>query len=141
MRPGEWVAVFGMGGVGLAALQVAALGAVVLISATRKSWKRLVPKGPWKPLLQSSARSRPCQLPAAVRVSVDAYGGSETAVEHPLAAQGRPSPAARRSGKSDRRIIAIPADAMMLQELQFIGSVGAPTTSYQACCRWFLPAH
>jgi propanol-preferring alcohol dehydrogenase len=35
-----------------------------------------------------------------------------------------------KTGQEDREMVALPVDAMLLQELTFIGSLGCPVTSY-----------
>jgi propanol-preferring alcohol dehydrogenase len=124
-----------MGGVGLAAVQVAAaLGArVVAVSRNKEKLEKARAEGAVEAVVAGDSAVATVReiTGGGAHVSVDAYGGSETAVPGILSLRkGGRHLQLGATGKSDRGIIAIPADAMMLQELQFIGSVGCPTTSY-----------
>lgn len=135
VRPGEWVAVFGIGGVGLAAVQIAhALGArVIAVSRTPEKLERARVEGAVQTVKAGA------NAVAAVReitgggadVSVDALGGSATAVPGILSLRkGGRHLQLGGTGKEDSGIIGIPVDAMLFQELSFVASLGCPTTSY-----------
>ncbi len=135
IRPGEWVAVFGIGGVGLAAVQIAnALGArVIAVSRTQGKLDLASREG-----AVATVRAGDTAI-AAIRdltgggahVSVDALGSSATAVPGILSLRkGGRHLQLGGTGKEDRGVIGIPADAMLFQELSFISSLGCPTTSY-----------
>jgi alcohol dehydrogenase, propanol-preferring len=135
VRPGEWVAVFGIGGVGLAAVQIAsAMGArVIAISRTQDKLDRARREGAVA-VVQAGD-----QVVAAIRdltgggahVSVDALGSSATAVPGILSLRkGGRHLHLGGTGKEDRGVIGVPVDAMLFQELSFHASFGCPTTSY-----------
>ncbi|MGE5359504.1 MAG: alcohol dehydrogenase catalytic domain-containing protein [Bacteroidales bacterium] len=135
VRPGEWVAVFGMGGVGLAAVQIAhALGArVVAVSRTAEKLIRARSEGA-DAIVEAGE-----QAVAAIReltgggahVSVDALGASVTTVPAILSLRkGGRHLQLGLTGKEDFGLIAMPVDAMVMQELSFLGSIGCPVTTY-----------
>lgn len=135
IRPGEWVAVFGIGGVGLAAVQIArALGAqVIAVSRTQQKLELAKAEG------ASAAVVAGDTAVAAIRdltgggahVSVDALGSSATAVPGILSLRkGGRHLHLGGTGKEDAGIIGLPVDAMLFQELSFHAGMGCPTTSY-----------
>ena len=135
VRPGEWVVIFGMGGVGLAAVQIAAaLGArVVAVSRGEENLAQAKREGAVATVQVDD------QIITAVKditgggaeVSVDALGSSRTAVPAVFCLRkGGRHLQLGLTGKDDQGMIGLPVDAMTLQEIQFIGSLGCPTTSY-----------
>jgi propanol-preferring alcohol dehydrogenase len=135
VRPGEWVAVFGIGGLGLAAVQIAhALGArVVAVSRTAEKLARARAEG------ADAAVKSGEEAVATIReltgggahVSVDALGASVTAVPAILSLRkGGRHLQLGLTGREDSGLIAMPVDAMVMQELSFVGSVGCPVTTY-----------
>ncbi|HLC40381.1 MAG TPA: zinc-dependent alcohol dehydrogenase family protein [Methylomirabilota bacterium] len=136
IRPGEWVAVFGIGGVGLSAVQIATvLGAQVVAIDIGES-KLAMARKEGAAATVNAAQEDPVAAVKAVTnggagVTVDALGSAQTAL-----------PALRSLRKAGRHIqigltsqaekgkLSVPADVMTLQEMSFIGSVGCPTTSY-----------
>jgi propanol-preferring alcohol dehydrogenase len=64
-------------------------------------------------------------------VAVDAVGSAETALAGVLSlAKGGRHLQLGLTGKAEQGRVGIPADAMVLQEIQFVGSIGCPVTSY-----------
>ena len=135
VRPGEWVAIFGIGGLGLAAVQIAnALGArVIAVSRSQSKLDQARAEG------AAAAVKSDDQAAAAIRdvtgggadVSVDAVGQSVTAVPAILSLRkGGRHLQLSATGKEDRGQISIPIDAMVFQQLSFSTSFGCPTTSY-----------
>jgi alcohol dehydrogenase, propanol-preferring len=135
VRPGEWVAVFGIGGVGLATVQIArALGAqVIAVSRTRAKLDLATREG------AVAAFTAGEEAIAGIReltgggahLTVDALGSSATAVPGILSLRkGGRHLFLGGTGKEDKGIIGLPVDAMLFQELSFHASLGCPTTSY-----------
>ena len=135
VRPGEWVVVFGIGGVGLATVQIArALGArVIAVSRTQKKLDLAKAEGAIEAVIAGD------NAVAAIRditgggahLSVDALGSSATTVPAVLSLRkGGRHLQLGGTGKEDAGIIGLPVDAMLFQELSFHASMGCPTTSY-----------
>ncbi len=136
IRPGEWVAVFGAGGVGLSAVQIAtALGArVVAVDIDDEKLARAREEG-----ALAAVNAREGSPVAAVKeitgggadVAVDALGAAATAVPaiRSLKKGGRHLQIGLTS-REDQGTIALPVDAMTLREIGFITSLGCPVTSY-----------
>lgn len=137
---GEWVAVFGCGGVGLAAVDVAvALGAnVVAVSRTPAKLELARSLGAVATVTAGpSAAQQLIELTSGgAHVSVDALGDAETAL--PALACLRARGRHLRLGLSSKRqqgSIALPVDLMLFKELQLIGSIGMPAWRYPAMLR------
>ena len=136
LRPGEWVAVHGCGGIGLAAVQIAtALGANVIavdideakLEAARRqgavatvSAKANDPAGAVREITKGGAD-----------VSVDALGIAATCRNSigSLRKRGRHLQIGLTSG-AEQGEIAVPIDAIALDELVLIGSQGMPAIEY-----------
>ena len=135
VRPGEWVAIFGIGGVGLAAVQIAkALGARVIAVSRTPSKLELARRAGAEATVEAGADAVQAirdLTGGGAHVSVDALGASATAVPGIMSLRkgGRHLQLGATS-KEDSGLISIPVDAMVLQELSFIGSLGCPVTSY-----------
>ena len=137
--PGEWVAVFGAGGIGLSAVQIAsALGArVIAVDIDEGKLARAGEEG-----AVAGVDAGSCDAAEAVRdlsgggadLSLDALGSSRTA---------RPALASLRKGARHLQIgmstpeeeaeeghLALPVDQMIRDEISFVTSLGCPTTSY-----------
>jgi D-arabinose 1-dehydrogenase-like Zn-dependent alcohol dehydrogenase len=135
VRPGEWVVVIGIGGVGLAAIQIAnALGArVVAVSRSTDKLAKAREEGAVETVTAGESAVNAIReiTGGGAHVSIDAYGGSATAIPGILSLRkGGRHLQLGATGKEDSGMIAIPSDAIMLQELSFLGSVGCPTSSY-----------
>jgi alcohol dehydrogenase, propanol-preferring len=135
LRPGEWVAVFGIGGVGLATVQIAAaLGAqVIAVSRTRSKLDMAAREGAVATFTAGDDAVAGIRelTGGGAHMSVDALGSSATAIPGILSLRkGGRHLHLGGTGKEDKGIIGIPADAMLFQELSFLGSMGCPTTSY-----------
>ena len=137
---GEWVAVFGCGGVGLAAVDVAAsLGAnVIAVSRTPAKLELARSLGAVATITAGpSAAQQIIELTSGgAQVSVDALGDAETALPalDCLRVRGRHL----RLGLSSQRqqgTIPLPVDALVFKELQIIGSLGMPAWRFPAMLR------
>ena len=139
LSPGEWVAVFGAGGIGLSAVQIAsALGArVIAVDIDEAKLARAREEG-----AVAGVDARHCDAAEAVRdlcgggadLSLDALGSSKTAL---------PGLASLRKGARHLQIgmstpeeeaeeghMALPVDDMIRNEISFVTSLGCPTTGY-----------
>jgi D-arabinose 1-dehydrogenase-like Zn-dependent alcohol dehydrogenase len=135
LRPGEWVAVFGIGGVGLATVQIArALGAqVIAVSRTRAKLDLAAREGAVATFTAGDEAVAGIRelTGGGAHLAVDALGSSATAIPGLLSLRkGGRHLFLGGTGKEDKGIIGIPVDAMLFQELSFHASLGCPTTSY-----------
>jgi D-arabinose 1-dehydrogenase-like Zn-dependent alcohol dehydrogenase len=137
VRPGEWVAVFGAGGVGLSAVQIASAIGARVIAVDISDEKLMVAKGEGAELTVNAASGSAHQAikeltGGGANVSIDALGSAKTAVPGVLSLKkGGRHLQIGLTGKEDKGSIALPVDAMTLQELSFIGSMGCPISSYK----------
>ncbi|MGI8912703.1 MAG: alcohol dehydrogenase catalytic domain-containing protein [Chloroflexota bacterium] len=135
LRPGEWVAVFGIGGIGIASVQIAAAMGARVLAVSRSDDK----------LQQAKAEGAEATVRAgddAVAAIKDITGGGADVTIDALGIPKTVLPAIlalKKSGrmvrmgftnKEEAGVIALPVDAMTAQELEFIGSWGCPVTSY-----------
>ncbi len=137
LQPGEWLAVFGAGGVGLSAVQIAAsLGAQVIAVDISQEKLRLAKAEGAAAVIDARAQNAVEQIreitKGGVDVAVDALGASDTALPalQSIRKGGRHLQVGL-TGAKDRGVMSLPVDAMLLQEISFIPSVGCPTTSYR----------
>ncbi len=135
VKPGEWVAVFACGGVGLSAVDIAsALGArVIAVSRSRKKLtlaeklgaEHTVTAGPDAPgeIVELTG--------GGAHVSVDALGASQTAIPAILSlrTRGRHLRLGVSNKKDDGRI-GIPVDMVLFRELSIVGSFGMQAARY-----------
>lgn len=138
VRAGDWVAVHGCGGVGLAAVMIAtALGAQVVgidIDARKLELARCLGA---RATIDASQEADP--VPAireltggGAQVSIDALG-------HPITSRNSVR-CLRRRGRhvqigltlAEQREVAIPMDEVIAKELEILGSHGMPAHRYQA---------
>lgn len=141
VAPGEWVAVFGCGGVGLAAVNIAcAMGAnVIAVSRTKAKLDMAVAMGADAVVNATEGDTVPRIVEATgggAHVSVDALGDEETMLPaiHCLRPRGRHlrlGTCSRKQGGS----IPIPVDLLLFKELQIIGSFGMQAARYPAMLR------
>ena len=137
VRPGEWVAVFGLGGVGLSAVQVAAaVGARVI--AVGRSEEKLAKA------MQEGAETVVTAGPGAVGEILEITKGGAAITVDALGAVGTTLPALQSLAKSGRHVqlgltgpgeagaMPIPMDLIVFRELRIIGSLGCPMSSYTA---------
>lgn len=136
VRPGEWVAIFGVGGVGLSAVQVATAvgGRVIAVDVSAEKLEVARAEGaaetvnagegdPWRTIRELTG--------GGAHVSVDALGSARTALPamRSLRKGGRHLQVGL-TGQEEKGAIALPVDAMVMAELQVIGTFGCPSTSY-----------
>ncbi|HWC07142.1 MAG TPA: zinc-binding dehydrogenase [Gemmatimonadota bacterium] len=135
VQPGEWVAVFACGGVGLSAVDIAsALGArVIAVSrspeklalAKQLGAEHTVTAGP-------DAATEIVELTGGgAHMSVDALGASETTIPAIMSLRTRGRHLRLGvSNKKDEGRVAIPVDVVTFRELSIIGSFGMQAARY-----------
>lgn len=141
VKAGEWVAVFGCGGVGLAAVNIArALGAnVVAVSRTPAKLKLARELGAHVTVSakEDNAAEQVVELTGGgAHVSIDALGDEQTALPalYSLRTRGRHL----RLGSSSKEqggSISLPVDLILFKEIQFIGSLGMQASRYPVMLR------
>lgn len=136
VKPGEWVLVNGSGGVGLSAIQIAkALGASVIAADISDAALELATQQG----ATATVNSKDTDLVEAVReltdggvhVSVDALGITATCTSaiNSLRKRGRHLQIGLTS-RAEEGQIALPIDAMVLQELSFVGAANMPISRF-----------
>lgn len=139
VRPGEWLAVQGCGGVGLSAVQIAA-AAGALVVAIDVDERKLAKAHEEGALVTINARGlAPEQVGQAVKdatgggvqVSIDALGRAFTFHQslHSLRKRGRHVQVGVTS-QEERGQIALPADLLVMMEWDVVGSLGNPHPRY-----------
>jgi alcohol dehydrogenase, propanol-preferring len=137
LQPGEWVAVFGVGGVGLSAVQIAAtLGAQVIAVDISEKKLRLAEAEGAAAVVDAHDQNTVEQVreitSGGADLAVDAVGASETALPalQSIRKGGRHLQIGL-TGVKDRGALPLPVDVMLVQEISFIPSLGCPTSSYR----------
>ena len=139
VRPGEWVAVHGCGGIGLSAVQIAtALGAnVIAIDIDDKKLEAATKQGAVA-TLNARNRNDPAgaikeMTKGGAHVSVDALGIKATCQNsiRSLRKRGRHLQIGMTGG-AERGEIAVPIDLIANEELLLVGSQGMPAVGYDA---------
>jgi D-arabinose 1-dehydrogenase-like Zn-dependent alcohol dehydrogenase len=136
VKPGQWVAVHGAGGVGLSAIQVAhAIGArVIAVDIDDAKLEKARQEG-----ADAVMNARQGNVPEKVReitdggahVGIDALGSRETMLNSLLGLRkgGRHVQVGLTSA-DDGGIVPVPIDALTAQELEIVGSLGNPHPAY-----------
>jgi alcohol dehydrogenase len=137
LRAGEWVAVFGCGGVGLSAVLVArAAGArVVAVDPSPRSRQRALDLGAELALVAPGGAAAVTAATGGAHVSVDAYGSAATAAAAVASL--------RRRGRHVQLGLMLGADAgaglpwelVIARELTVVGGHGMPAVEYPAMLR------
>lgn len=138
--PGEWVAVFACGGVGLAAVDIASgLGANV-IAVSRSADKLALAEKLGAVHTVTAGDDAPAEIHeltgGGAHVSIDALGSAATAI--PALLSLRPRGRHLRLGASNQAEqgrIEIPMDVILFQELSVIGSFGMQAARYPEMLR------
>jgi D-arabinose 1-dehydrogenase-like Zn-dependent alcohol dehydrogenase len=135
VRPGEWVAIFGVGGVGLSAVQIAAaMGArVIAVGRSAEKLMRARQEG-----AEATVKAGPDAAAHIIEitkggaaVTVDALGSNETTLPalQALAKYGRHLQVGL-TGPQEAGVMPIPMDVVVFNELRIVGSLGCPISSY-----------
>ncbi|SFC48983.1 alcohol dehydrogenase [Halobiforma haloterrestris] len=137
LRPGDWVAVHGCGGVGLSAIHVAdALGAhPIAVDVREEKLERARALGAVE-TVDASAVENPANEVKAIAdggadVAIDALGIAETCRNSiaSLGTCGRHVQIGLTTGEEEGEI-ELPVDVMTMQEIDFRGSFGMPLSRY-----------
>jgi len=142
LTPGDWVAVHGCGGVGLSAVHVAdALGCgVVAVDLDADKLALAATLGADATVDASAVDDVPREIvgltDGGAAVSVDALGIAETCRNSVacLARGGQHLQIGLTSGE-ERGEVALPTDAMVFKELDFLGSYGMPPPRFDELLR------
>jgi D-arabinose 1-dehydrogenase-like Zn-dependent alcohol dehydrogenase len=141
VQAGEWVAVFGCGGVGIAAVDICtALGANV-IAVSRTPDKLALAKELGAVHTVNAAEGKAAEqvtelTGGGAHVSIDALGDAETAIPAVLSLRARGRHL--RLGTSSQKqggTIPLPVDLFVFRELRFVGSFGMQAARYPEMLR------
>lgn len=148
VSPGDWIAILGCGGVGLSAVQLAAvLGAsVVAVDRSDDALDRAIEVGAAETVTVGDGVDVVAQLEALTsggpHVSVDAVGSAETcrAGVESLRAGGTHVQIGL-TGTDDRGEISLPTDRMARWERSLVGARGCPPSRYGELLRLVDAGH
>ncbi|WP_222918721.1 zinc-dependent alcohol dehydrogenase family protein [Natrinema sp. SYSU A 869] len=138
LRPGDWVAVHGCGGVGLSAIHITqALGAhPIAIDVLDSKLERAEELGAVETINSTEVDSAPAAVQEitgdGADVSIDALGIAETCQNsvNSLGTQGSHVQVGLTTGEEAGQI-ELPVDVMTMQEIDFHGSFGMPLVRYE----------
>ncbi|QSX00788.1 zinc-dependent alcohol dehydrogenase family protein [Haloterrigena alkaliphila] len=139
---GDWVSVHGCGGVGLSAVHIAdALGAnVVAVDLKDEKLEKAESLGAVETVNAADVDDVPGEVQGitdgGANVSMDALGIATTSQNSvsSLDARGQHIQVGLTT-QEEQGIIPLPSDAMVMQEIEFIGSLGMPPTRYDEIFR------
>ncbi|GAB7011044.1 zinc-dependent alcohol dehydrogenase family protein [Halorubrum trueperi] len=139
---GDWVAVHGCGGIGLSAVHIAdALGAnVVAVDLTDEKLESARDLGAVETVNAEEVDDVPAEVKAiadgGADVSMDALGIATTCQNSvgSLGTRGQHIQVGLTTDE-ERGMVHLPTDAMVMQEIEFIGSFGMPPTRYDEIFR------
>ncbi len=141
VKAGEWVAVFGCGGIGLAAVNIAnALGANVIAVSRTPAKLDLAKELGAETTVNAAEGNAAEQIVELTRggahVSIDALGDEQTALPalFCLRTRGRHLRLGT-SSKEQGGNISLPVDLIVFKEIEFIGSLGMQAGRYPAMLR------
>ncbi len=133
VRPGEWVAVFGVGGVGLSTVQVVSAvgGRAVAVDVRATALRRALEEGA-EAVVDASVedpvrRIRELSDGQGAHVAVDALGVAQTAQQAVRSVRrGGRVVQVGLTGREEQGNVPLPIDRMVLLELTWLGSAGCP---------------
>ena len=136
MRPGEWVAVHGCGGVGLSAVQIAAAMGANVIAVDVSEEKLAAARGEGALHTINAAKDEPIGAimgltGGGAHVSIDALGVKATCLNSVMCTRkrGRHLQVGLTSG-AEQGQIALPIDIIVLKEVRIIGSLGMQAPNF-----------
>lgn len=140
IKPGDWVAVWGCGGVGLAAVDVAsAMGAnVIAISRTQAKLDKAMELGAVATLQAGEGVPEQIQdmTGGGVHVSLECLGTAATWMPAILSLRTRGRMVRMgMSGKEEGGVLPLPADMLTARELEIRGSMGMQARCYPEMLR------
>ncbi|WP_254762341.1 zinc-dependent alcohol dehydrogenase family protein [Natrinema marinum] len=139
---GDWVSIHGCGGVGLSAVHIAdALGAnVIAVDLKDEKLEKAEELGAVETINADDVGDVPGEVSAitdgGAHVSMDALGIATTSQNSvsSLDARGQHIQVGLTT-QDEQGMISLPSDAMVMQEIEFIGSLGMPPTRYDEIFR------
>jgi alcohol dehydrogenase len=140
VTPGDWVAVHGCGGVGLSAVHIAdALGAnVVAVDLAEEKLEKAEELGADETIDVTETDDVPAAVKAytpsdrGVEVSVDALGIAETCRNSVQSlCKGGQNLQIGLTTSEEEGEVSLPVDTIVMEEREFIGSVGMPPHEYE----------
>jgi D-arabinose 1-dehydrogenase-like Zn-dependent alcohol dehydrogenase len=138
VKPGEWVAVYGCGGIGLAAINIASAMGANVIGVDLDSAKLELAKGVGAAHVVNGKKTDPVAAvlditKGGAHVSVDALGIATTCRNAimSLRKQGRHLQIGLTT-QAEKGEVPIPIDRMVMMELQVIASLGMQASHYPA---------
>ena len=142
VEAGDWVAVHGCGGIGLSAVHIAdALGAnVVAVDLHDEKLEAAADLGAVERVNASDVDDVPGAVQEAIGrgadVSVDALGIAETCTNSvmSLGTHGQHLQIGLTT-QEEEGVVPLPTDLMVMQEIEFVGSLGMPPTRYDEIFR------
>jgi D-arabinose 1-dehydrogenase-like Zn-dependent alcohol dehydrogenase len=136
VRPGEWVAVHGCGGVGLSAVQIAAAMGANVIAVDVSDEKLAAAKGEGAQHTINSTKDEPIMAimgltGGGAHVSIDALGIAATCRNSVMCVRkrGRHVQVGLTSG-AEKGEVSLPIDIIVLKEVQIMGSVGMQASHF-----------
>jgi len=136
VRPGEWVAVHGCGGVGLSAVQIAAAMGANVIAVDVSDEKLAAAKGEGALHTINASKDEPIGAimgltGGGAHVSIDALGVKATCTNSVMCTRkrGRHIQVGLTSG-AEQGQIALPIDIIVLKEVRIIGSLGMQAPNF-----------
>jgi D-arabinose 1-dehydrogenase-like Zn-dependent alcohol dehydrogenase len=133
VRPGEWLAVFGTGGVGMSAVQIASSAGARVIAVDIDDSKLGIARDLGAEATVNSRGKQPQEIAQQIaeitkggaNCSLDALGIPATCVPAILSLRrrGRHLQIGLTTG-DQKGIMPLPLDAMVMKEIQFVGSLG-----------------
>jgi D-arabinose 1-dehydrogenase-like Zn-dependent alcohol dehydrogenase len=140
VQPGEWVAVFGCGGVGLAAVDIAsAMGAnVIAVSRTQAKLDKAVELGAVHTIQAGDDAAQAIQefTKGGAHVSVECLGTAATWMPSIMSLRtGGRLVRLGMSGIDEKGILPIPADMIVGKEITIVGSMGMQARCYPEMLR------
>jgi alcohol dehydrogenase/propanol-preferring alcohol dehydrogenase len=135
VKEGEWVAVFACGGLGLAAVNIAAALGANVVAVSRSSEKLELARSLGASHTVTAGPEAPNEIVeltgGGVHVSVDALGSASTVIPAILSLRTRGRHLRLGvSNKSEQGRIDIPVDVLTFRELSVIGSFGMQAARY-----------
>jgi D-arabinose 1-dehydrogenase-like Zn-dependent alcohol dehydrogenase len=140
IRAGDWVAVFGCGGVGLAAVDIAsALGAnVIAVSRGREKLDKALELGAVHAITAGDNAVQEIQefTKGGVHTAIECLGTTATWMPSILSLRtGGRLVRLGMTGAEEQGILPVPADLMVMKELTIVGSIGLQARCYPAMLR------
>jgi D-arabinose 1-dehydrogenase-like Zn-dependent alcohol dehydrogenase len=136
VRPGEWVAVHGCGGVGLSAVQIAAAMGANVIAVDVSDEKLAAAKGEGALHTINASKDEPIGAimgltGGGAHVSIDALGVKATCTNSVMCVRkrGRHIQVGLTSG-AEQGQVALPIDIIVLKEVRIIGSLGMQAPNF-----------